>query len=98
MNWPKLRALFAAGKSGDRAALSSLQRELDIVLQTLFEAIPAGRIDGAYDKLFARMYDPDFPLRLLPPYVGTSDDEYRAFHRQLTERLPEWIPSGLIAN
>ena len=98
INWPKLRALFAAGKSGDRASLPSLQRELDIVLRTLFEAIPAGRIDGAYDKLFARMYDPEFPLRLLPPYVGTSDDEYQKFHRRLAERLPEWIPSGPIAN
>ncbi|MCX7423107.1 MAG: dihydrodipicolinate synthase family protein [Planctomycetia bacterium] len=98
MNWPKLRALFAAGKSNDRARLPPLQRELDIVLQTLFEAIHAGRIDGAYDKLFAKLYDPDFPLRLLPPYVGASDEEYQTFHRLLAERLPEWTPSEPVAN
>lgn len=61
----------------------SLQREVDIVIQTLFETIPDNRIDGSYDKLFEKMYEPDMPLRLLPPYIGSSDEEYHNFVRLL---------------
>ena len=32
-------------------------------------------------------------IRLLPPYVGSSDDEYRTFVRLLRERLPDWVPA-----
>lgn len=92
MNWPKLRALWEAGRRHDVATMVSINREVDVVIQTLFEAVPDSRIDGSYDKLFEKMYDPEFPLRLLPPYVGSSNDEYHAFVRLLRERLPEWIP------
>lgn len=93
MNWPKLRALWEAGRQRDQAALLAIQREIAIVIQTLGEAVPDDRIDGAYDKLFEKMYDPEFPLRLLPPYAGSTDDEYRTFVRLLAERLPEWVPA-----
>jgi dihydrodipicolinate synthase/N-acetylneuraminate lyase len=93
MNWPKLHALFDAGKRRDLAVLASIQREINLVARTLFETVPAGRIDGAYDKLFQKMYDPEFTLRLLPPYAGSSEDEFRAFIRLLGERLPDWVPS-----
>ena len=55
--------------------------------------MPGDRIDGAYDKLFAKMSDPDFPLTMLPPYAGSTDEEFRSFVRLLGERLPEWIPA-----
>jgi hypothetical protein len=92
MSWPKLNALWNAGRCRDLDAMVSIQREVDIVIQTLFETVPDGRIDGSYDKLFEKMYDVEFPLRLLPPYVGSSDEEFRAFARLLGERLPEWVP------
>ena len=94
LSWPKMQAIFDAGKRRDVAALATLQRECNLVLQTLLEAVPDNRIDGAYDKIFEKMHDPEFPLRLLPPYVGTSDEEYRLFVRLLRERLPEWDPAG----
>lgn len=93
MNWPKLKALWEAGQRRDFDAVLPIQREVDVVLQTLFETVPDGRIDGSYDKLFAKMYDPEFPLRLLPPYIGSSDEEYHSFVRLLGERLPEWVPN-----
>jgi dihydrodipicolinate synthase/N-acetylneuraminate lyase len=93
MNWPRLKALWEAGRRRDVAAMVSIQREVDIVIQTLSETIPDDRIDGSYDKLFEKMYDPEMPLRLLPPYVGSSDEEYQAFVRLLRERLPEWVPT-----
>ena len=92
MNWPKLKALLEAGKRHDVATMTSVQREIEIVTNTLFEAVPDNRIDGAYDKMFEKMYDPEYSLRMLPPYVGPSDEEYRTFVRLLRERLPEWVP------
>lgn len=92
MNWPKLKALWEAGRRRDVAAMVSIQREVDIVIQTLFETIPDNRIDGSYDKLFEKMYDPEMPLRLLPPYIGSSDEEFHAFVGLLGQRLPEWVP------
>ena len=92
MNWPKMQALLEAGRRRDTATLLSIQGEVNIVLQTLFEAVPDNRIDGAYDKMFDKMYDPEIPLRLLPPYVGPSDEEFHTFVRLLRERLPEWVP------
>lgn len=94
MNWPKLKALFEAGKRRDVETMVSIQREVGAVLRTLFECVPDNRIDGAYDKMFEKMYDPEFPLRLLPPYVGPSEDEFQSFVRLLGERLPEWVPSA----
>lgn len=93
MNWPKLNVLLQAGIRHDVATLAAIRREVGIVLRTLFEAVPDGRIDGSYDKLFSKMYDPAFPLRLLPPYLGSSDDEFRTFVRLLGERLPDWVPN-----
>ena len=95
MNWPKLQALLEAGKRRDIAAATRINREINIVVQTLFEAVPDSRIDGSYDKLFEKMYDADVPLRLLPPYIGSSDEEFQAFVRLLQERLPEWIPEPM---
>lgn len=92
MNWPKLQSLLAAGQRQDVAALLAIQAEIRVVIDTLFQTVPDGRIDGSYDKLFEKMYDPEFPLRLLPPYIGSSDAEFRAFVNLLKERLPEWVP------
>lgn len=95
MNWPRLQALLAAGNRRDIATTTSINREINIVIQTLFEAVPDSRIDGSYDKLFEKMYDQEVPLRLLPPYVGSSDEEFHAFVRLLGARLPEWIPAPI---
>lgn len=92
MNWPKLRALWEAGRRHDVTRMTHIMGEIDLLMQTLMEVVPDNRIDGSYDKMFEKMYDPEFPLRLLPPYVGSSDDEYQRFVALLRERLPEWIP------
>ncbi|MCY2968114.1 MAG: dihydrodipicolinate synthase family protein [Planctomycetota bacterium] len=92
MNWPKLRSLYEAGRRRDVTTMLAIQREIRVVIQTLFETVPDDRIDGSYDKLFEKMYDREFPLRLLPPYLGSSDAEFETFVARLKERLPEWIP------
>ncbi|MFN7770762.1 MAG: dihydrodipicolinate synthase family protein [Planctomycetaceae bacterium] len=92
MNWPRLHELYEAGRRRDVARLVAIQREIRIVIQTLFETVPDNRIDGSYDKLFEKMYHSEFPLRLLPPYIGSSDEEFEAFVKLLAQRLPDWIP------
>lgn len=92
MNWPRLRELYEAGRRRDVDRLVAIQREIRVVIQTLFETVPDNRIDGSYDKLFEKMYHPEFPLRLLPPYIGSSDEEFHTFVNLLRSRLPEWIP------
>lgn len=94
MSWPKMQTLLEAGKRRDFPALAQLQRECNLVIRTLLEAVPDNRIDGSYDKLFEKMHDAEFPLRLLPPYVGSTDDEYQAFVEVLRQRLPDWVPAG----
>jgi hypothetical protein len=95
-NWSQLHSLFEAGRRGDLPAMLTIQQECNLVLQTMFETMPGDRMDGAYDKVFEKMYDPEFPLRLLPPYSGTTDTEFQAFVSLLRKRLPHWIPSTFI--
>ena len=60
------------------------QREADLVE---LKAVVAGlksagdkfHIDGAFDKMLYRMTDPTFPLRLLPPYEGATEDDFAKF-------------------
>jgi len=33
-------------------------------------------IDGAYDKMLYRANDPTFPLRLLPPYIAATEEDF----------------------
>ena len=38
---------------------------------------------------------PEFPLRLLSPYQGFDEDDYRACKRVLEERYPDWLPEAM---
>jgi dihydrodipicolinate synthase/N-acetylneuraminate lyase len=61
------------------------RRETDVVdLRAVGAALKeacAGRfhIDGAFDKMLYRVSDPAFPLRLLPPYVHASEEDFARF-------------------
>ena len=92
MNWPRQKELLEAGLSGDTKTMMTIIGEIGTVVQALFETVPGDRIDGAYDKLFAKMYNPNFPLRLLPPYQASTDEEFEAFMTLMRERIPSWVP------
>ncbi len=57
------------------------------MLHTLLEAAGTSFIDGAYDKAIHRLSEPEFPLRLLPPYESTSEDAFRALSRRLAAEV-----------
>ena len=88
-------ACFAAVVAGDRAAVADFGRDLTLLVAALKRAGSAGPyIDGAYDKVFCRLHDPAFSLRLLPPYVGWSEAEFAEFRRIVATEFPEWLPAG----
>lgn len=90
----KAKALFEAGRRGDRAVMFDLQKEFhEMVHGALGPLLAEGRIDGAYDKLLVRLGGlEEMPLRLLSPYQGFSEEQYQACKRVLQERFAEWLP------
>ena len=51
-----------------------------------------GLTDGAYDKIIAKVGEPDFPLGLLPPYQSSTEANYHAYAAELAARFPQWLP------
>ena len=86
------REYFEAGVRHDTEALTTLARELAAIVSELGAAVDGVRIDGAYDKIFNKIHDPRFPLRLLPPYEGATNAEYESFMAAVRERHPRWLP------
>lgn len=92
-NPKRARAYFEAGATGDWASFATLYAELAGVMGAVRRAAGGmGLNDGAYDKLIAKVAEPDFPLGLLPPYQSSTDDGYRQYVGELAARYPGWLP------
>lgn len=74
---PARAKAFVAGDDARRAADVADFAAMGATLKEL----SAGKyhIDGAYDKMLFRVSDPSFPLRLLPPYAGASEEDFARF-------------------
>ena len=66
---------FEAGKTKDLDELFRITQFFREVGTKLFEHCTRDMIDGSYDKTFIWLRDPEFSNRLLPPYLGLSDEE-----------------------
>ena len=66
---------FEAGQKKDLAELFRITQFFHEVDGKLFAHCTREMIDGSYDKTFLWLRDPGFPNRLLPPYIGLSDEE-----------------------
>lgn len=94
-NPARARDYFDAGATGDYHRFAALYRELAGVMGAVRRAAGGmGLNDGAYDKLVAKLAEPDFPLALLPPYQSSSEDGYRRYVAELAERYPGWLPAN----
>lgn len=92
LNPRRARAFFEAARRQDREAIAAAAREYSELLELVLQSVKSGaHMDGAYDKLFVKAALPDFPLRLLPPYQGASDEEFSVFQQALKSRFPQWM-------
>ena len=87
------REFFDAGQRGDGDTLRRLTRELNRIRSQVVATVAQerGHMDGAYDKMYARLADPEFPLGLLSPYQGASPAAFESFRTWLAEEAPEWV-------
>jgi len=86
------RQYFEAGVRADMNVLCDLYRDLAGMMTSVRAVVgPGPHLDGAYDKIFAKVNDERFPLRLLPPFESSTDDAYRQYREILTRRFPRWI-------
>jgi hypothetical protein len=91
-NFTSGKAYFEAGQKRNIRKLLEMQRELTNVTNDMI-ALAAGEahMDGAYDKLFCKLHDPAFPLRLLPPYQFISDATFKKIIAMIRKEYPRWI-------
>ena len=89
----RCREIFEAGTARDVKTLFQLQHDFVRLESDLWAAgSKAPHMDGAYDKMLTKLgMIPEFPLRLLSPYVSFGEDDYRAIRRVLDEKYADWI-------
>ncbi len=90
-NIKRAREYFHAGVTGDKETLLTMQTELFLLLKVLLKTVGNSKIDGAYDKIFCKMIDEKFPLRLLPPYEGASAESFSEYRKTLEMEFPQWL-------
>jgi dihydrodipicolinate synthase/N-acetylneuraminate lyase len=86
------RQYFEAAIRGDRQTMASMYGELARMMSALRESVGDGpHLDAAYDKILSKVNDERFPLRLLPPYEGATDDAYLRYRQTLVTQFPRWL-------
>ncbi len=91
LNYEKAWEYFDIGLRKDAAGAVRMHSEFKRCHNALFDAVPGGMIDAAYDKLFVKKAVPNFSQRLYPPYQGATDEQYEQFIAVLKETMPEWV-------
>jgi len=70
--------------------LEAMSQEQHTILEALMTSVNGeAHMDGAFDKLLYRLHDPNFPLRLLPPYTAATEEMFAKFRESLPAR---WCP------
>lgn len=93
LNWRHGREFFEAGRRRDVATVLPMLHEINALTRDLIETVGGeAHIDGAFDKMFCRLHDPQFPLRMLPPYSGVSEERWQRFAQIVREKYPRWVP------
>lgn len=91
MSYKTAKKYFKAGIERDFAEIKRIHFEI-ITAKNMFEKmLPSEKMDGAYDKIYVKTALPKFPLRLLPPYKGISEQEYSHYIEKINESLPGWF-------
>lgn len=94
----RCREFYTACRKGDAATRDKLAEQIFALGALLRETVgQPPRIDGAYDKLLWALHDPEFPLRLLPPYSGATCEMLVNWRKSINERFPDWKPEVIDA-
>lgn len=92
-NFTKACEFFDAGRAQDEARMAAIAQDFPGLIAAFKDAVgTTAHMDGAFDKLFCRIHDPAFPLRLLPPYSGVSEEIFQRYLEQLRLNHPDWLP------
>jgi dihydrodipicolinate synthase/N-acetylneuraminate lyase len=91
IHFAEAKKYFEAGQRRDFENLLRSQLELtEMVLDLVALGRGEAHMDGAYDKVFCKIHDPEFPLRLLPPYSGLSDETFQKIVAMIGSKYPRW--------
>ncbi len=82
---PARAKAFVAGDDARRAEDAVVFAAMGETLRQL--SANRFHMDGGYDKMLFRFSDPDFPLQVLAPYAGPSQEDYERFAASLP---PYW--------
>jgi dihydrodipicolinate synthase/N-acetylneuraminate lyase len=92
-NFARAKAYFQAGCECDAAHLAANTAIFDGLIAAFKDAVGSSvHMDGAFDKMFCRVHDPEFPLRLLPPYDSVSEEQFDQYLRRLKQHPSYWLP------
>lgn len=92
-NIQRAQEFYQSAISGDLEKTIVFQQEVYGLLDAIIRSVGSGYIDGAYDKIFCKLVDSEFPLRLLPPYQSSTDVQYYAYKKELERLYPRWLES-----
>lgn len=83
---------YESGQKRDIRKLLAMQAEVtSLTNEMLAMCANKAHIDGAFDKMFCKIHNPRFPLRMLPPYNGISDATFRKVVAMMKKKYPRWI-------
>ncbi len=71
--------------------INEYQNELCEINQYIHKITDVPKIDGAYDKMYMKLINNNFPLRLLPPYETNTDEVFEKLVDYLRKNYPQWL-------
>jgi dihydrodipicolinate synthase/N-acetylneuraminate lyase len=94
-NFAAGQAYFHAGRTRNEPTLRAMQQEFTRLITALLAVVgDRAHMDGAFDKVFCRLHDPQFPLRLLPPYDSITEEAFEQFAALLQAKHPQLTPGA----
>lgn len=91
IHFAEAKKYFEAGRRRDFDTLLRGQRDL---MEMVLDLVRLGRgeahLDGTYNKVFGKIHDSEFPLRLLSPYAGWSEETFRKIVAMIEKKFPRW--------
>ncbi len=91
LNPQRAKLFFQAVKDKDVLSVKKYVSEAHGVWRGIMGIIGTGWCDAAYDKVFFRHADPDFSLRVLPPYRAIPEEVYQEFMNFMESDYPQWL-------